>query len=421
MSNIKLKIKTIDSAVTEVIINSGETVGVLKERIEMVIKISISKQRLIFQGRVLSDSSKLTDFKLEDGHVVHLIEQQNNGSNTNTSTGSTSNTTRMNNYENFFNMLFSSDPGLNQYSTFNSPVGMNYISSILRREENVYDIPESMRGLESRSGFNKTESIEVIKQSIVGMKELIKNASALNADNADSLKSLFYGNFQYKMGQWVDVKDTLNQWLEAQIINIRGNECQVNYNGWGSVWNEWIAMGSDRIAMFRTHTVQVPYSKYLSPCPNGLGEQSTMVLTNIQNFDNFDTIDDLISFIDFIRDKLMRISIERDSFISMQRKRWGVDEDNLRTREKVLLFLIGQVSPILDRVGRLFTDYGSYMFRYTFDKFQENFNKFKENTTSRVYNTNNTSLLNSQIENFKNLIKVNLLVNAIDPCNEESW
>ena len=39
---------------------------------------------------------------------------------------------------------------------------------------------------------------------------------------------------------WVDVKDTIDQWLEAQIINIADDKIFIHYNGWGSRWDEWI-------------------------------------------------------------------------------------------------------------------------------------------------------------------------------------
>lgn len=56
---------------------------------------------------------------------------------------------------------------------------------------------------------------------------------------------------KYEIGQWVDVKDTIDQWLEAQIIQVRNNQVYVHYNGWGTRWDEWIEMSSPRIAAFK--------------------------------------------------------------------------------------------------------------------------------------------------------------------------
>jgi hypothetical protein len=51
------------------------------------------------------------------------------------------------------------------------------------------------------------------------------------------------------------VKDTIEQWLEAQVINVRENQVYIHYNGWGVRWDEWIDTNSPRLAIFRTHTV----------------------------------------------------------------------------------------------------------------------------------------------------------------------
>lgn len=45
---------------------------------------------------------------------------------------------------------------------------------------------------------------------------------------------------EFKLGQWVDVKDTMDQWLEAEIIDIRTDMVRIHYNGWGRRWDEWI-------------------------------------------------------------------------------------------------------------------------------------------------------------------------------------
>jgi len=42
----------------------------------------------------------------------------------------------------------------------------------------------------------------------------------------------------------------------------------IHYNGWDARWDEWLPLNSQRIAPFRTFTVQNPRSVYLSPFPN---------------------------------------------------------------------------------------------------------------------------------------------------------
>ena len=94
-------------------------------------------------------------------------------------------------------------------------------------------------------------------------------------ENPQSYNNLYQYNFQnrkFEVGMWLDVRDTIDQWLEAQITNMREDSIFVHYNGWGARWDEWVEKKTPRIALFRTFTVQNPKSNYLSPYPNILPE-----------------------------------------------------------------------------------------------------------------------------------------------------
>ena len=71
-------------------------------------------------------------------------------------------------------------------------------------------------------------------------------------------------------GQWVDVKDTVEQWLDAQVIEVSDDNTMVkiHYNHWSTRWDEWIKTNSPRIMPFRYHTRQSILSNYHSPFPN---------------------------------------------------------------------------------------------------------------------------------------------------------
>jgi hypothetical protein len=53
----------------------GDQIAVteLKERLAPVASVAPDRQRLIFRGKVLTDTSRVTDFSIEDGDTVHLI------------------------------------------------------------------------------------------------------------------------------------------------------------------------------------------------------------------------------------------------------------------------------------------------------------------------------------------------------------
>ena len=71
-------------------------------------------------------------------------------------------------------------------------------------------------------------------------------------------------------GQWVDVKDTVEQWLDAQVMEVSEDNkmVKIHYNHWSTRWDEWISTNSPRIMPFRYHTRQITLTNYNSPFPN---------------------------------------------------------------------------------------------------------------------------------------------------------
>lgn len=117
------------------------------------------------------------------------------------------------------------------------------------------------------NGFHMdvNESLEIIRQNSQNITTLLNHA---NKPSDNELNPFNFSKRRLYIGQWIDVKDTIDQWLEAQVINIREGQAFVHYNGWGTRWDEWIDMNSPRIAVFRTHTVQSSNTRYMSPFPN---------------------------------------------------------------------------------------------------------------------------------------------------------
>eukprot|EP00903_Cladosiphon_okamuranus_P005527 g5505.t1 len=74
---------------------------------------------------------------------------------------------------------------------------------------------------------------------------------------------------RFFVGQWLDVKDTVNNWLEATVMDMTssGSRLQIHYNGWPSRWDEWLSWDSPRIAPFRTKTQHLPQAQHVSPAP----------------------------------------------------------------------------------------------------------------------------------------------------------
>ena len=82
-------------------------------------------------------------------------------------------------------------------------------------------------------------------------------------------------------GQWVDVKDTVDQWLDAQVIEVSEDNkmVKIHYNHWSTRWDEWIQTNSPRIMPFRYHTRQSTLTNYHSPYPNKKPDMGVTLLS----------------------------------------------------------------------------------------------------------------------------------------------
>ncbi len=164
-----------------------------------------------------------------------------------------------------------------------------------------------------------------------------------------------------QLGQWVDVKDTIDQWLEAQVTRLRPGQVFVHYNGWGNHWDEWIDIESPRIAAFRTYTLQYPSSRYQSPAPNILPDaenheisarsapplnslirQASALVTNLQKY--------IELYTEFVGE---------EQKLSMEEAVWG-EEGRVEAVSRGKKQLAAQLAPLLDRTGRLLCDIGPH-------------------------------------------------------------
>ncbi|XP_038898030.1 ubiquitin-like domain-containing protein CIP73 isoform X2 [Benincasa hispida] len=75
-SIIELNIKTLDSHIYSFQVNKDIPVQLFKEKIASEIGIPVNQQRLIFRGKVLKDECSLSEYHLENGHTLHLVERQ---------------------------------------------------------------------------------------------------------------------------------------------------------------------------------------------------------------------------------------------------------------------------------------------------------------------------------------------------------
>lgn len=79
----------------------------------------------------------------------------------------------------------------------------------------------------------------------------IEGDNLCDLNENEKIKTFDFTKRKLNLGQWVDVKDTIDQWLEAQVIDVKDEKVYIHYNGWGTRWDEWIDFSSPRIANFK--------------------------------------------------------------------------------------------------------------------------------------------------------------------------
>ncbi|XWS14398.1 hypothetical protein CRYUN_Cryun35bG0005900 [Craigia yunnanensis] len=75
-SLVELKIKTLDSNICSFLVEKNTPVSLFKERIAKELGVPVGQQRLIFRGKVLKDDHLLSEYHVENGHTLHLVERQ---------------------------------------------------------------------------------------------------------------------------------------------------------------------------------------------------------------------------------------------------------------------------------------------------------------------------------------------------------
>eukprot|EP01103_Thecamoeba_quadrilineata_P020953 TRINITY_DN928_c0_g1_i1.p1 TRINITY_DN928_c0_g1~~TRINITY_DN928_c0_g1_i1.p1 ORF type:complete len:883 (+),score=180.85 TRINITY_DN928_c0_g1_i1:35-2650(+) len=72
---ITLNLKTLDSRVFQLHVHKDIPINQLKESIEKETQVSAGVQRLIFQGKILKDDTRLSSYGISDGQTIHLVER----------------------------------------------------------------------------------------------------------------------------------------------------------------------------------------------------------------------------------------------------------------------------------------------------------------------------------------------------------
>eukprot|EP01038_Epipyxis_sp_PR26KG_P006238 gene6238-8593_t len=288
-------IKTISNEVIPVRIPEGDSAPVitLKSLIKDATSIQEDRQRLIYRGRVLADECAVRDYRIEDGHTVHMVARPINhqelraAASANTTTNS-----------------ISPVPVTRQSLPLSGGAGL--LSSLLSGSLAVANNSTNAHESQSMGPTIDNSNLEHIRQGLLTMHTLLStidisaftspsnplsypnnennNYHELNAKppsmrsppeniniQPSQTPSVINSSRRFFIGQWLDVKDTVSQWLEATVmdINYQQRTVFVHYNGWPERWDEWIPFHSDRISPFRSRTSHsIASAIHSSPTPN---------------------------------------------------------------------------------------------------------------------------------------------------------
>ena len=367
---ISIKIQTLDNTYSFKI-NQSSTILQLKEEISKKYNIPIDKQRLIFQGKFLKENDKLSFYKISEGCVIQLIakslEEKNNPNH-------------------------SESNNQNNNGRFNEVYPIIQIPFRTNRRRRRIAMPH----------FDIGEYLEGFYQNLISLDNFEKCKTVFNA-NKRTIEAFDFSKSTYEVGEWVDVKDTINQWLEAQVIKVQNNKAYVHYNGWGTRWDEWIEFNSPRMRNFKTYTLQTPLAFSESPYP---------AIPCDSNMEAQQRPIDFFYYIEKTKNHLEHLLNEMNRLIRLRKRNTPLFQDDKFSKDNYeILFRAAQMIPFLDRVGRMLSDissvfshfivnpnyYTSFIFGYKRQDLFNEINKIKSVKNKGIFedkieHNNNTSL-----------------------------
>ena len=353
---ILVKVKTLDNQIN-INIRKNATISELKEKINRILNIPQTDQRLIYQGKILQNNSeKIKHYKIANESVIHLVIRKL----------TLSDDINQNN-----NNINHNEENNSEHSSGNNNLGF------IRMNHNL-----TRRLQRKNMHFDPSDCIETLYQNILVINNLMKIRNNFSISNFFQNKTIIPFNLnkkKFEIGEWVDVKDTTDNWLEGQIINKRNinNRTQllIHYNGWGNRWDEWIDQTSNRLSFFRTYTLQSMQSILLSPNPTMVNDGNISNDNNsskrpVDLFFYFNKISSIINEINKTIEKMNNykkrdnLNIEEKDDIKEHKEKEKEKEGHLNLNnfipfsfnELEILQLTSQMIPILDRCGRLMSD-----------------------------------------------------------------
>lgn len=321
----------------ELEVTGDTTISQIKDMIAPRLSLSVLEQRLISQGKVLSDTDTVQQAKLQPGFVLQVVKKD-----------LTPPPAPIPDTDRRLDSLFSLQTLLNSMNT-----GL---------------LPERGPRPRPRRPVPLVYKLESIRQNLLTVECLLETrATPWMWTSSGELFNLHLRKLQ--PGQWVDVKDTENAWLEAQVVDVRTQKgasaenftfALVHYNEWSVQWDEWIEGSSPRIQPFRMFTKQAQDSPVQSPFPVMLSPEVFRHHSSLLEVSDYvHLLATLLESVQPLLDQYFRRPPEPESEEDMYESDFEPPSDNedvASNSHTAHLKLGQQLAIIMDRLGRAIAD-----------------------------------------------------------------
>lgn len=199
---------------------------------------------------MLSDEGSIASYHIENGHTLHMVakpidyrERQEQARGISTSTTSSlrasSNLVNTSASHNEGTRQTTSADGLDEArsprvasSTTSHTSALSVTDALLQSlASNTQSNAAIAAGNDTNVNFLPQNSLEPIRQGLLSLRTLYNSLQTSETYSPDH-RHLFVS--RYYIGQWVDVKDTVQQWLEATVmtVDVVSRRVFIHYNGW---------------------------------------------------------------------------------------------------------------------------------------------------------------------------------------------
>ncbi|KAJ8601774.1 hypothetical protein CTAYLR_006829 [Chrysophaeum taylorii] len=270
---LNIRVRTLDQRSHDLSVASDIEIRSLKETIHGLTEVPGDRQRLIYRGRVMADGARLCEYSVEDGHTIHMIARPAS-TETRSPAAAAAAASASEEAPAGARRLLAGALDLDAARLVSDALGLGRIAT-----------PAGARGPRAagRSGAvppraqGGPESLEHVRQGLLTVHTLLStmeeperltaNARGRARSEEKEEEEAVVRTPTFYVGQWVDVEDTVHQWLEATVMRVRARRMLVHYNGWPTRWDEWLDFDSRRVAPFRTRTLHSHHSPHASPSP----------------------------------------------------------------------------------------------------------------------------------------------------------